>query len=124
MTKELFAQAMLKFFCGLVLVGALLFLPAGTFDFWQAWLLLGVLFIPMFLAGLVMMAKSPELLKKRLNAKEEQGEQKTVILFSGLMFLAAFLLAGLNRRFQWQILPAWLSWNAAGLFLLAYALYA
>ncbi len=124
MTKELFAQAMLKFFCGLVLVGALLFLPAGTFDFWQAWLLLGVLFIPMFLAGLVMMAKSPELLKKRLNAKEEQGEQKTVILFSGLMFLAAFLLAGLNRRFQWQILPAWLSWTAAGLFLLAYALYA
>lgn len=124
MTKGLFWQAMLKFFCGLLLVGALLFLPAGTLDYWQAWLLLGVLFIPMFAAGIVMMFKSPELLKKRLNAKEEQGEQKTVILLSGLMFLAAFILAGLNRRFAWQILPAWVSWTAAGLFLLAYALYA
>lgn len=124
MTKSLFWQAMLKFFCGLILVGALLFLPAGTFDFWQAWLLLGVLFIPMFCAGIVMMFKSPELLKKRLNAKEQQGEQKTVVLLSGLMFLAAFILAGLNRRFEWMILPAWVSWAAAALFLLAYAMYA
>ena len=124
MDGKLFGQAMAKFACGLLLVGLLLFLPAGTFDFWQAWLLLGILFIPMFLAGIVMMAKSPDLLRKRLNAKEEQAEQKTVIALSALMFLAAFVLAGLNRRFGWIVLPDWVSWAAAGLFLLAYGLYA
>lgn len=117
-------QAMVKFFSGLLLVGALLFLPAGTWDYWQAWLLIGILFVPMFLAGLVLMKKNPELLRKRLNAKEEQAEQKTVIALSGLMFLAAFVLAGLNRRFGWCLLPGWASWAAAAVFLLAYALYA
>ena len=117
-------QAMVKFFSGLLLVGALLFLPAGTWDYWQAWLLIGILFVPMFLAGLVLMRKNPELLRKRLNAKEEQAEQKTVIALSGLMFLAAFVLAGLNRRFGWCLLPGWASWAAAAVFLLAYALYA
>ena len=85
---------------------------------------MGILFIPMFLAGLVMMSKSPELLKKRLSAKEEQGEQRTVILLSGLMFLAAFVVAGLNFRFRWLVLPDWVSWAAAGVFLAGYALYA
>ena len=101
MKRTLFAQAILKFACGLLLVGALIFLPAGTWDYWQGWLLLAVLFIPMFGAGLVMLAKSPELLRKRLNAKEEENEQKTVIVLSGLMFLAAILAAGLSRRFGW-----------------------
>ena len=117
-------QAMVKFMSGLLLVGALLFLPAGTWDYWQAWLLIGILFVPMFLAGLVLMKKNPELLRKRLNAKEEQAEQKTVIALSSLMFLAAFVLAGLNRRFGWCLLPGWASWAAAAVFLLAYALYA
>ena len=114
----------MKFIAGLLLVGLLLFLPAGTFAFWQAWLLIGILFIPMFLAGLVMMKRSPELLQKRLNVKEEQREQRLVILLSGIMFLAAFIVAGLNHRFSWIILPAWVSYAAAAIFLLAYALYA
>ena len=124
MDNRLFRQAISKFLLGLVLVGILLFLPAGSFAYWQGWLLIGILFIPMFAAGLVMMKKSPELLRKRLNAKEEQGEQKKVILFSGLMFLAAFITAGLNYRFKWIALPAWVSWAAAAVFLAGYALYA
>ena len=124
MSGKEFVQAMVKFMSGLLLVGALLFLPAGTWDYWQAWLLIGILFVPMFLAGLVLMKKNPELLRKRLNAKEEQAEQKTVIALSSLMFLAAFVLAGLNRRFGWCLLPGWASWAAAAVFLLAYALYA
>ena len=124
MSRELFWKAMLKFFSGLVLVGLLLFLPAGSFAYWQAWLLMGILFVPMFAAGFVMMAKNPELLRKRLNAKEEQGEQKQVIAWSGIMFLAAFLLAGLNWRFRWLLLPYWAVWVAAAFFLLAYLLYA
>ena len=123
MDKRLFWQAILKFLAGLILVAVLLFLPAGSFAWPQAWLLLGILFVPMFCAGLVMMAKSPELLRKRLNAKEEQTEQKAVVVFSGLMFLAAFVLAGLNWRFRWIMLPAWVSWAAAAVFLAAYGLY-
>ncbi len=124
MDKVLFRQAIGKFLSGLLLVGLLLFLPAGTFAYWQAWLLLGVLFVPMFFAGLIMLRRSPELLRKRLSAREEQMEQKSVLLLSGLMFLAAFLLAGLDRRFHWSLLPRAVSWTAAVIFLLAYALYA
>ena len=124
MSSKLFAQAMTKFFSGLLIVGLLLFLPAGTLSWPQAWLLICILFIPMFVAGLIMMKKSPGLLQKHLNAKEEESEQKTVILLSGLMFLAAFIVAGLNFRFRWIVLPDWVSWAAAVLFLLAYALYA
>ena len=124
MDKKLFGSAMLKFVSGLLLVGLLLFLPAGSFAYWQAWLLIGILFVPMFLAGLVMMVKSPELLRKRLSAKEEQSEQKQVIALSGLMFLAAFVLAGLNFRFGWLRQPRWLVWAAAALFLLGYLLFA
>lgn len=124
MDAKLFWGAMLKYFSGLLLVGLLVFLPAGTFRYWQGWLLMGILFVPMFAAGLVLMAKNPELLRRRLNAREEQDEQKLVIALSGVMFLAAFILAGLNFRFRWIVLPDWVSWAAAVVFLAAYALYA
>ena len=124
MDKKLFASAIVKFLSGLLLLGLLLFLPAGTLAWPDGWLLMGILFVPMFFAGLVMLAKSPELLRRRLNAKEEQAEQKQVIALSGLMFLAAFVLAGLNFRFGWVLLPRWIVWTAAALFLLGYLLYA
>lgn len=124
MDTKLFVQAVTKFLAGMVIVGLLLFLPAGTFAFWQAWLLIFILFVPMFIAGLVMMKRSPDLLRKRLNAKEEQTEQKTVIFLSGVMFLAAFAAAGLNFRFGWIVLPGAVSFAAAIVFLLAYILYA
>ena len=124
MDAKLFRQALIKFFAGLLMISLLLFIPAGTCSFWQAWLLIGILFIPMFIAGLVMMKKCPELLRKRLNVKEEQTEQKEVIVLSGLMFLAAFIAAGLQFRFKWLMLPDWISYAAAVIFLLAYALYA
>ena len=122
--RHLFAAAMLRFCCGVVLLGLLLFLPAGTFDWWQGWLLMGVLFAPMFFAGLMMLWKSPELLRRRLNAREGEAAQRRVIASSGLMFLAAFVLAGLNRRFGWIVLPGAVSWVAAAVFLLGYLLYA
>lgn len=124
MEKQLFGRAITRFLSGVMILGLLLFLPAGTLAWPDGWLLMGILFVPMFAAGLVMLAKSPELLRKRLSVKEEQGEQKQVIVLSGLMFLAAFVLAGLNFRFGWMVLPRWLVWTAAGLFLLAYLLYA
>ena len=124
MDTKLFQQAIVKFLGGLLTVGLLLFLPAGTFAWWQGWLLIGILFVPMFIAGLVMMKKSPDLLRKRLDVREKESEQKAVIALSGLMFLTAFIAAGLNFRFQWIVLPAWVSWATAAVFLLAYALYA
>ena len=124
MTGKLFAKALIKFFAGLIVVMILLFLPAWTFRWPQAWLLLGILFIPMFAAGITMMAKNPELLKKRLNAKEEESEQRVVILLSGIMFLAAFIAAGLSFRFNILMMPFAVSIVAAVIFLVAYALYA
>ena len=124
MDKKLLSQALIKFFSGLILMGLLLFLPAGTWDYWQAWLLMGVLFVPMFLAGLVMLFKAPELLRRRLNMREEQAEQKKVIALSGGMFIAAFLLAGFGRRFGWPVLPKWVSLLAAAIFLFGYCLFA
>ena len=124
MDAKLFTQAIAKYLGGLLLVGLLLFLPAGTLAWWQGWLLMGILFVPMFIAGLVMMKKAPDLLRKRLDVREQQSEQKAMIALSGLMFLAAFIVAGLNYRFQWIVLPAWASWAAAAVFLIAYALYA
>ncbi len=124
MTTRLFISAIAKFALGVVLLGALLFLPAGTLAYPQGWLLMGILFIPMFLAGLVMMAKNPALLRSRLNAKEKQREQSLVVKLSGLMFLVGFVLAGLSFRFGWLLLPRWVSWLGAALFLLSYALYA
>ena len=124
MDKGLLTQALAKFFLGVIVLGILLFLPAGSFRFWQGWLLMGILFMPMFAAGLVMMGKNPELLRKRLNAKEKEAEQRTVVKLSGLLFILAFVVAGLNWRFGWWILPNWAVWVAAGLFLGAYLLYA
>lgn len=124
MDMKLFGRALVKFLSGVLLLGLLLFLPAGTLRWRQGWRLMGILFIPMFAAGLVMLKRSPELLKKRLNAREAQGEQRQVILFSALMFLAAFIAAGLNFRFGWIVLPEWVSRVFTGVFLLGYALYA
>ena len=124
MTKELFVQAILKFILGVILVGALVFVPAGTISFWNGWLFMGILFIPMFGAGIVMMLKNPYLLKKRLDVKEKRSEQSMVIKLSGLMFLAGFIVAGLNYRFGWHMLPKAVSVGAAVAFLIAYLIYA
>ena len=124
MDKGLLIQSLTKFLLGVAVIGLLLFLSAGSLHYWQGWLLMGILFIPMFCAGLVMMAKNPELLRKRLNAREEEKEQKTVVRFSGLLFFAAFVVAGLNWRFGWCMLPDWAVWVSAGLFLVCYLLYA
>ena len=124
MDKGLFIQAITKFLGGLILVGLLLFLPAGSLHYWQAWLLMGILFVPMFCAGLVIMAKNQDLLRKRLNAKEEEKEQQTVVKLSGLLFITAFIVAGLNWRFGWCVLPDWAVWISAGVFLVCYLLYA
>lgn len=124
MTRTLFFSAILKFTAGVVLLAALLFLPAGTIHWFGGWLLMGILFVPMFLAGLVMMAKNPNLLRSRLNAKEKEAEQDLVIKLSGLMFLVGFILAGLDFRFGWSRLPGWVNILGAVLFLTAYALYA
>ena len=121
---RLFTQAIARFLGGLILMALVLFLPAGTLRWPRAWLLMGILFVPMFVAGLVMLRRSPDLLQKRLNAREAQGAQRLVILCSALMFLSAFVVAGLNFRFGWFVLPEAVSWIAAGVFLLGYALYA
>ena len=123
MTKELFIQAVLKFVFGIILVGLLVFLPAGTLMFFNGWLFMGALFVPMFLVGIVLIVKNPELLKKRLQAKESQSEQSLVVKLSGLMFLVGFIIAGLNYRFDWYVLPRTVSIIATVLFLIAYLLY-
>ncbi|MBO5656780.1 MAG: isoprenylcysteine carboxylmethyltransferase family protein [Agathobacter sp.] len=124
MTAKLFFQAICKFILGVLLVGVLIFWPAGTLHFANGWLLMGILFLPMFIAGLVMMVKNPSLLQKRLNAKEKQKDQNLVVKLSGLMFIAGFVVAGLNYRFGWYSLPKAVVIVAAVLFLVAYVLYA
>ncbi len=124
MNAKLFFQAILKFLLGVILVGVLVFLPAGTIKFFNGWLLMGVLFVPMLLAGIVMMIKSPELLKKRLKTKEKRGEQSIIIKLSGLMFIGGFVVAGLDHRFGWFPLALPVVITGAVLFLLAYGLYA
>ena len=124
MTVKLFVGAILKFLLGVVLVGVLIFLPAGTFAFFNGWLLMGILFVPMFCAGIVMMFKNPELLKSRLDAKEKQKDQSIVVKLSGLMFLAGFIVAGLDFRFGWFTLPKGVAIGGAAVFLVAYILYA
>ena len=124
MDKKLFFQALSKFLIGLVIICMLLFIPAGTLDYPNGWLFIALLFIPMFFAGIIMLFKSPDLLRKRLNAKESEDEQKTVILVSGIMFLLAFILAGLNFRFGWFKLPTIVIIIASIVFLLAYIMYA
>ena len=124
MTMKLFIGAITKFLLGVVLVGILIFLPAGTFSFFNGWLLMGILFIPMFFAGIVMLFKNPDLLKSRLDAKEKQREQSLVVKLSGLMFLAGFVVAGLGVRFSWYALPKPVAIVAAVIFIIAYILYA
>ena len=124
MTMKLFISAILKFSLGVILVGLLIFLPAGTFQYFNGWLFMGILFIPMFLAGLVMMAKNPKLLESRLDAKEKEAEQSLVVKLSGLMFLAGFIVAGLGVRFGWYTLPKPVVIASAVVFLIAYVLYA
>ena len=124
MDIKLFLQAFAKFILGVVLVGVLVFLPAGTLWFENGWILMAILFIPMFLAGIVMMIRNPDLLKKRLNAKEKQREQDLVVKLSGLMFLVGFIVAGVNYRLDWYLLPKVVSVGAAVVFLAAYLLYA
>ena len=124
MTLKLFLHAITKFILGVVMVGLLIFLPAGTFSYFNGWLFMGILFIPMFFAGIVMMFTNPDLLKKRLNAKEKQEEQSIVIKLSGCMFLAGFMIAGFGVRFGWYMLPDKVAIVFAVVFLLAYILYA
>lgn len=121
---KLFVNALAKFFCGFLLVGLLIFLPAGTLDFSKGWLLMGLLFGPMFVAGLVMLAKSPVFLEKRLDVKEKRSTQQGVVKLSGLMFIAGFVVAGLDFRFGWSQMPKAVTVAASVLFLLAYLLYA
>ena len=120
---KLFFQALTKFLLGVIIFGLLIFLPAGSFHYWQGWLMIGCLFAPMFVAGLILMVKNPDLLRKRLNAKEEEKEQKAVVALSGGMFVAAFVVAGLNWRFQWLVLPEWAVWLTAAIFIFGYVLY-
>ena len=124
MTVKLFFSAIIKFLLGVALVGVLIFLPAGTLAFFNGWLLMAILFVPMFFAGIVMMFKNPDLLKKRLDAKEKQKEQGLVVKLSGLMFLVGFILAGLGFRFGWYVLPRWVSIVASVFFILSYIVYA
>ena len=124
MTAKLFFGAIIKFLLGIALVGLLIFLPAGTFAFFGGWLLMGILFIPMLFAGIVMMIKNPSLLASRLDAKEKQRDQSLVVKLSGLMFITGFVIAGLGHRFGWYTLPKGVSIGAAAVFLLSYVMYA
>ena len=124
MNLKLFFQAIVKFILGVLIIGLLLFIPANTINYWNGWIFMGILFIPMFIAGIVMMIKSPDLLRKRLNAKEKENEQKQVILFSGLMFLSGFIIAGLNYRYNWVTIPTSVVIISSVIFILAYILYA
>lgn len=124
MDIKLFLKALTKYIFGVILVGILLFIPAGTFNYWNAWLFMGLLFIPMFIAGIILMFKNPMLLKSRLDVKEKEKEQKQVILCSGLMFLFGFIIAGLNYRYSWITISNVVVIVASILFLISYAFYA
>ena len=117
MKNNLFLQALKKIIAGFVAIGVLLFLPAGTLYYWNAWLFVAVLFVPMLFLGVMMLFKSPKLLEKRLDAKEKVNEQKWVVALSGIMFVAAFVVAGLNFRFSWHSLPDYVIWIGVVFFL-------
>ena len=123
MNLKLFLNAIIKFIFGVLLICGLLFVPANSFEYWNAWLFMGLLFIPMFIVGIILMIKNPELLSKRLNAKEKENEQKWVLLFSGLMFLSGFIIAGLNYRYGWIEMPNIVIIISTVLFIIAYILY-
>lgn len=124
MDIKLFFQAIIKFILGVLLIGLLLFIPANTINYWNGWLFMGLLFVPMFITGIVLMIKNPELLRKRLNAKETEREQKQVVVYSGLMFLFGFIIAGLNYKYNWIVIPNIVVIISSILFILAYILYA
>lgn len=124
MNIKLFFEAIIKFVLGVLIVGLLFFIPANTINYWNGWLFMGLLFIPMFIAGIVMMIKEPNLLKSRLNAKEKESEQKEVVALSGLMFLVGFIVAGLNYRFNWIELPNIVVIISSIVFVLSYIMYA
>lgn len=124
MKKSLCCQAGLKFFFGVLMVGGLLFLAAGSFHYWQGWLLMAILFIPMLGIGLLLMVKNPDLPRNRLNARETQVKQRWLVRLSGLMFTLGFVVAGLTYRWHGEMLPNWVSWMGAVLFLFAYGMYA
>lgn len=124
MDIKLFFQAIIKFVIGILVIGLLVFLPANTIYYWNGWLFMGLLFVPMFIAGIILMIKNPELLRKRLKAKENEKEQRQVIAFSGLMFLFGFIVAGLNYKYNWVVIPNVVVIISAVLFILAYILYA
>jgi len=124
MDKKLFIQAIGKFFLGIFMLSLLLLLPAGTVFYWNAWLLIGILFIPMFIVGIILMFRDPELLRKRLKVKEKETEQKSVIISGGLMFISGFIVAGLDYRYQWSVLPKWLVIVATVIFFAGYLMYA
>lgn len=124
MNTKLFFEAITKFFAGLIIVGMSIFIPANSFSFWNGWLFMGLLFIPMFVAGIILIFKNPELLKRRLDAKEKEMEQKYVVVLSGMMFLTGFIIAGLNYRYGWTFLPNILVIISSIIFIIAYILYA
>ena len=124
MDKKLFIQAITKFVFGFLIIGLLLFIPAGTLNYWNAWLFIGILFVPMLIVGIILMIKSPDLLRKRLNSKEKESKQEILILLGGVMFICGFVVSGLNYRFNWIILPKWIIFIATIIFLLGYVLYA
>jgi protein-S-isoprenylcysteine O-methyltransferase Ste14 len=123
MKKKLLTEALMKYLAGVLLVSGLLFIPAGTLKWRNGWIFMAILFIPMFFAGIIMYLKAPDLLRSRLDNKEKEAEQKDVIGYSGIMFIAAFIVAGLNYRFKWNSLPDIVVWAGIIIFLLSYAMF-
>jgi len=123
MDKKLFIQAITKFIFGFIIIALLLFIPAGTLNYWNAWLFIGILFVPMFIVGIILMIKNPNLLRKRLNAKEKESEQEVLLLLGGVIFICGFIVSGLNYRLEWIILPKWIVFIATLIFISAYILY-
>ena len=124
MDRKLFIQAITKFIMGFIIISLFLFIPAGTLNYWNAWLFIFILFIPMFIVGIILMIKNPDLLRKRLNSKEKESKQEILIRVSLVMFISGFIVAGLNYRFKWLILPRWIIVISTIIFLFAYVLYA
>lgn len=124
MRGKLIMNALIKYIVGLIMVGLILFLPAGTFEYWNGWLFIGLLFIPMFFLGVILLWKAPALLEKRLSTKEKEGTQQKVVALSGLLFLIGFVAAGLDFRFGWTKVPVWVVIAASVILLVSYGLYA
>ena len=123
MDKKLFIQAITKFIVGFIIIALLLFIPAGTLNYWNAWIFICILFVPMFIVGIILMIKSPDLLRKRLNSKEKESEQGILLMVCGVMFICGFVVSGLNYRFEWIILPKMIVFIATSIFLFGYVLY-